>query len=95
MNPKKDLLKFKRSFKTDAQDLIADDMEAFIGNYYLNHRPKKTIKYFEKLLTREINAFDPNTDYNQCSKIPVPTGIAEPALCNYRVGLEGSRRDRS
>jgi ribonuclease-3 len=60
---KKELFKFKSGFKTEAQDLIADDVEAFIGNYYLENGPGKTINYFENLLAKEIDAFDPNTDY--------------------------------
>jgi ribonuclease III len=60
---KKELLNFKGGFKTEVPELIADDLEAFIGNYYLKHGPIKTINYFENLLAREIDAFDPNTDY--------------------------------
>ncbi len=60
---KTELFKFKCGFKPDSQELNADDIEAFIGNYYLEHGQEKSVIYFEELFRKEIDAFDPNTDY--------------------------------
>ena len=60
---KTELFRFKSSFKPDAQDTNADDLEAFIGNYFLEHGIEASKNYFEKLLIKEIDAFDPNKDY--------------------------------
>jgi ribonuclease-3 len=60
---KTELFRFKCSFKPDAQETNADDLEAFIGNYFLEHGIEASKNYFEKLLKKEIDAFDPNKDY--------------------------------
>ena len=60
---KTELIKFKCRFKPDAQELNADDIEAFIGDYFLEHRIEASINYFENLFEKEIDAFDPNKDY--------------------------------
>jgi ribonuclease-3 len=60
---KTELFKFKCGFKPDSQELNAKDIEAFIGNYYLEHGQEKSLSYFTELFRKEIDAFDPNTDY--------------------------------
>ena len=60
---KTELFRFKCSFKPDAQDTNAGDLEAFIGDYFIEHRIEASINYFENLFEKEIDAFDPNKDY--------------------------------
>lgn len=60
---RKELFRSKCGFKADAQELKADDIEAFIGNYYLEHGLEASINYFNKFFAKEIDAFDPCTDY--------------------------------
>jgi ribonuclease-3 len=62
-NFRDELARFKYRYKPDHPELSADDVEAFIGNYYLENGFEAVKKYFENLFEKEIDAFDPNTDY--------------------------------
>jgi ribonuclease-3 len=62
-NFRMELSRFKHEYKPDHPELSADDIEAFIGSYYRENGFDETKKYFENLLGKEIDAFDPNTDY--------------------------------
>lgn len=66
---RKEFFKFKRDFKPESQELKADDVEAYIGSYYLKHGLVATISYFEKIFAEKIDAFNPNTDYISRLKI--------------------------
>lgn len=60
---KTEFLTFKRKFSLETIDLCADDLEAYIGNFFLKHGSEKTLIYFDKILSQKIDVFDPNTDY--------------------------------
>jgi ribonuclease-3 len=58
-----EILAFKIQYRSDSEDLYADDLESFIGNYYLIRGLSETQKMIERHLSGEIGNFNPNTDY--------------------------------
>lgn len=58
-----ELIKFKSGFRPDAPSLNADDIEAYVGNYFLERGLEKTTEYFEKIFVEHIDNFNPDTDY--------------------------------
>jgi ribonuclease-3 len=72
---KTELFRFKCGFKPDAQELNADDLEAFIGNYFLEQGIEESKNYFEELLKKEIDAFDPNKDYISMLQIHIQKNL--------------------
>ncbi|MCK9591580.1 MAG: putative dsRNA-binding protein [Methanoregula sp.] len=69
-----DLFKFKSIFKPDGQTSNADALEAYIGNYFLEHELKETFKYFKKIFADQIDTFNPDTDYVSKLKIHFEQG---------------------
>ena len=60
---KRELIAFKHDYIPDKPGLSADDIEAFIGKYYLKNGLDASINYFLKMLSKEIDGFKSDTDY--------------------------------
>ena len=60
---KTNFLTFKRNFIPDATTLTADDLEAFVGEYFLKHDWKMTENNFQEIFPEKINGYDPNKNY--------------------------------
>jgi ribonuclease III len=60
---KSEIAGFKCNYKTDDHGLSANDVEAFIGDYYLKHGFVAAKKFFENIFKNEVDSFDPDTDY--------------------------------
>ncbi len=58
-----DLSIFKARFGQDALASNADAVEAFIGNYFLEHGLDATTAYAEGIFAPYIDRFNPDTDY--------------------------------
>lgn len=69
-----ELFKFKSGFRPDGQTSNADALEAYIGNYFLEHELEETIKYFKKIFAKQIDRFNPDTDYISKLKIHFEQG---------------------
>jgi ribonuclease III len=54
---------FKQDYQKNNPELFAKDLEAFIGNYYLENGLEKSAEYFEALLSEDVENFDPKKDY--------------------------------
>ena len=59
----KELIAFKHEYLPNKPGLSADDIEALIGKYYLEKGLKASTDYFLKIFSKEIDAFNPDTDY--------------------------------
>jgi len=65
---------FKSQYKPGNQNISADDVETYIGSFFLQYGLEVTRKYIEQNLGAEIDLFDPRTDYKStlnefCQKI--------------------------
>jgi len=60
---KADLVGFKYQYKPGDQNISADDVEAYIGSFFLQYGFEASRKYIEQNLGAEIELFDPGTDY--------------------------------
>jgi ribonuclease-3 len=58
-----DLIGFKIRFGQDGPTSNADAIEAFIGNYFLEHGLNETTAFVEGIFSVPIDRFDPDTDY--------------------------------
>jgi ribonuclease-3 len=58
-----DLSGFKARFGQDGPTSNADAIEAFIGNYFLEHGLDATTAFVEGIFSASIDRFDPDTDY--------------------------------
>ena len=54
---------FRARSGQDGPSSNADAVEAFIGNYFLEHGLDSTIEYVEGIFAGPIDRFDPDTDY--------------------------------
>jgi ribonuclease-3 len=60
---RENLVVFKSQYKPDAQNISADDVEAYIGSFFLQNGFEATRTYIERNLGAEIDLFDPGNDY--------------------------------
>jgi ribonuclease-3 len=60
---RENLVVFKSQYKPDAQNISADDVEAYIGSFFLQNGFEATRKYIEQNLGAWIDLYDPGTDY--------------------------------
>jgi ribonuclease-3 len=99
-----ELSAFKARFGQDACASNADAIEAFIGDYFLEHGLDETTVYAEGLFARYIDRFNPDTDYisrlkvhSEKEKIPLPvyqlvgdeTGPDNREIFHYKVLVGG------
>jgi len=57
------IVQFKREVRPDGQPLNADDIEAFIGDYFLEKGLNDTAIHFEAIFAQYLDRFDPTADY--------------------------------
>ena len=64
-----ELFSFKSRFDYGNQKSNADAVEAYIGNYFIEHGFEATLEFVEKTFASHIDQFDPDTDYISTLKV--------------------------
>jgi ribonuclease III len=77
-----ELAAFKTRFKPGNIERSADDLEAFIGEFYLAHGFAETKQTIEKYLADEIRNYNPDTDY--ISRLQIFTQKNSKSYPDYR-----------
>ena len=86
-----DVRTFRRSYELEDKEISSDDIEAFFGDYYLHHDLEELKKYFEKIFAKEIDIFDPDSDY--ISVLQVRTQKERKIVPEYQTVREESLPD--